>query len=217
MRRVDRGPRPVDGGEPKRFRPFQRAKRDLLERLGPYCSYCERADDALHVEHVVSRLRRPDLEGEWTNFLLGCPNCNGIKGARNESRQGYTWPDDDAVWGPFEYLPEGLVRVAGGLAVEEQAQAERLFELVGLGRRPRRAPQASDLRHLRRQAAWRTARMALGKFAEGRADLDLLVALAQGTGFWSVWMTVFADQPEACERFRAAFPGTRWQAATTLL
>ena len=39
---------------PKRFQPYNKAKADLLDRLGEYCSYCERPGD-LHVEHVVPK------------------------------------------------------------------------------------------------------------------------------------------------------------------
>ena len=93
-----------------RFHPYNKAKSNLLERIGEYCSYCERTGD-LHVEHVVPRRRRPDLTEEWTNFLLGCTNCNGIKSNRNHSRDGYIWPDRDDTEAAFEYLPDGIVRV----------------------------------------------------------------------------------------------------------
>lgn len=214
MRRVDRGPWPEEHGKPKAFGPYQLAKRDLLDRLGPYCSYCERTGD-LHVEHVVPKCHRDDLRGEWTNLLLGCANCNGTKGSRNDSRDGYTWPDDDVTWSPFEYLPEGRVRVADGLPEGDRLKAERLFELVGLGRRPTRDPKASDQRFLRRQEAWRTAELALGKLVEGLCDLDMVTELAQATGFWSVWMTVFTSRADVRERLRAAFPGTSRQATPT--
>ena len=93
MRRVDRGSWPLDdANNPKSFQPYNKAKADLLSRLGGYCSYCERTGD-LHIEHVVPTNHRPDLEQEWTNFLFGCANCNAIKGDRNLSRNGYLWPD----------------------------------------------------------------------------------------------------------------------------
>ncbi|TGG90120.1 MAG: HNH endonuclease [Aphanocapsa feldmannii 277cV] len=100
MRRVDRGPWPLDEKNPekrKRFHPnkkYQEARADLFARLGDYCSYCERCRSDLHVEHVIPRNHREDLAGEWTNFLLGCKNCNGTKKDRNRSRNGYLWPDE---------------------------------------------------------------------------------------------------------------------------
>ncbi len=209
MRRVDRGPHPLDDGNgPKRFHPYNKAKSDLLERIGEYCSFCERTGD-LHVEHVVSRCRRPELAEEWTNFLLGCTNCNGIKSNRNHSRDGYIWPDRDDTEAAFEYLPDGIVRVRHDIPEPERAQAENLFELVGLGRHPTADPRARDLRWRKRREAWRQAVEARRVF-EGRADVvDSVVLLAVAVGFWSVWMTVFAGQPQVCDLLRQHFPGTR--------
>ena len=111
MRPVDRGPWPVDGqGERKAFHPYNKAKADLLARLGGYCSYCE-CTGHLHVEHVVPKSRRLDLEKDWNNFLLGCVNCNSTKGKSNLGREGYLWPDHDDTLSAFEYLPEGMVKV----------------------------------------------------------------------------------------------------------
>ena len=155
MRRVDRGPWPRDArNKAKKFHPYRRAKADLLERLGEYCSYCERTGD-LHVEHVISRNRRPELEKEWTNFLLGCANCNGTKGNRNPSRDGYLWPDQDDTRAAFEYLPDGIVKVRADLPEPARMKAENLFVLVGLGSRPTKDfGTASDRRWLKRRDAW---------------------------------------------------------------
>lgn len=208
MRPVDRGPWPPDhDGQPKRFHPYQRAKADLLSRLGEYCNYCERKD-ALHVEHVVPLSHRPGLGEEWCNFLLGCVNCNSIKGNRNPSRDGYVWPDGDDTRRLFEYLPEGIVKVGHGLPEPIRTRAENLFELVGLGRRPTNDPCARDLRWRKRKEAWRTAEFARDKF-DRIGDIDRVVELAKATGFWSVWMTVFNGHPQVCDRLRRCFPGTR--------
>lgn len=208
MRCVDRGPWPRDAGNrAKRFTSYQRAKADLLERLGEYCSYCERTGD-LHVEHVVSRYHAPGLEREWTNFLLGCSNCNGTKGNDNDSREGYLWPDQDDTQAAFEYLPDGIVEVRADLPEPERTKAQGLFALVGLGRRPARDPRASDMRWRKRREAWRHAEIAKRRVQEG-SDIDLVIDLAKAIGFWSVWMTVFADCPHVCGRLEQSFPGTR--------
>lgn len=208
MRPVERGPRPLDEeGAPKGFHPYQKAKADLLTRLGGYCNYCERTGD-LHVEHVIPRNRRPDLEEDWRNFLLGCGNCNSIKSDRNLSREGYVWPDRDDTSRSFEYLPDGIVKVREDISEQDRVRAEGLFELVGLGRRPSNDPCARDLRWRKRRAAWRKAEFARNKFEQG-ADIDLVVKLAKATGFWSVWMTVFAAHPRIRDRLRQCFPGTR--------
>ena len=212
MRRVERGPRPLDdGNNPKRHHPYNEAKSDLLERIGGYCSYCERPGE-LHVEHVVPRHHRQDLAEEWTNFLLGCANCNGIKGHRNDSRSGYLWPDQDDTEAAFEYLPDGIVQVRPDLSERDRVQATNLFNLVGLGRRPAANPRASDLRWRKRREAWGQAveaRETLRRADDGDGVLELVVRLAAAVGFWSVWMTVFADLPRVRELLRDRFPGTR--------
>ena len=116
MRRVDRGPWPLDDANtPKSFQPYNKAKADLLSRLGGYCRYCERTGD-LHIEHVVPTNHRPDLEQEWTNFLFGCANCNAIKGLMFRSlsclRSASRHPER-AVWGPrvrLDVPPKGTVK-----------------------------------------------------------------------------------------------------------
>ena len=208
MRRVDRGPWPLDEeNRERRFHPYQKAKADLLARLGNYCSYCERPGD-LHVEHVIPVEHRDDLEEEWTNFLLGCANCNGTKQHRNPSRDGYLWPDEDDTQAVFEYLPDGIVRVRTGIPEPDRTEAENLFNLVGLGRRPTNDPRASDLRWRKRREAWRTAEMARQRIAEGD-DPEWVIRLAQASGFWSVWMAVFHEYPDVRNRLEGGFPGTR--------
>ena len=200
---------PVDGNNnPKTFHPYRRAKTDLLERIGGYCSYCERTGD-LHIEHVAPRRQRPDLTEDWTNFLLGCANCNGTKGNRNQSRDGYLWPDQDDTEGAFEYLPDGIVKVRNDLPELEGGKARRLFELVGLGCCPAGDPCARDLRWRDRREAWRQAAYARQRVEDGADIIDEVIALAKAIGFWSVWMTVFAGQPQVCDLLRLHFPGTR--------
>ena len=200
MRRVERGPHPLDDDDhPRRFHPYNRAKADL---------YCERTGD-LHVEHVVPRSRRPDLAEDWTNFLLGCTNCNGTKRNRNHSRDGYVWPDQDDSEAAFEYLPDGIVKVRSDLQEPDRAKATRLFELVGLGRRPTPDPQARDMRWLKRRRAWGQAVEARRVIEDGAKVVDWVIRLAVAVGFWSVWMTVFDGHPEVRNLLRENFPGTR--------
>ena len=208
MRPVDRGPWPLDDqGHAKTFHPYNKAKWDLLNRLGEYCSYCERTGD-LHVEHVVPRNRRSDLAEEWTNLLLGCTNCNSTKRCRNASRDGFIWPDEDDTLVAFEYLPDGIVRVRGSVVGPAREKAQALFDLVGLGRRPGNDPKARDLRWRKRREAWGQAEEARERIENG-GDVEWVVDLARAVGFWAVWMTVFADDPVVTGRLREAFPGTR--------
>jgi hypothetical protein len=40
-------------------------------------------------------------------------------------------------------------------------------------------------------------------------DIESIRALALATGFFSVWVTIFHDQPAVCLDLMTAFPGTR--------
>ena len=208
MRPIERGPWPVGANnKKKKLHPYTVAKADLHSRLGRYCSYCERVKTRLDVKHVVPKSRQRELEEEWTNLLLACTNCNSIKGKRNRGRDGYLWPDEDDTAQAFSYLPDGIVEVRKDLPEPVPAGAQRLFDLVGLGRRPGNDPHERDLRWRERREAWGIAKAARQSILTG--SVDTLLTLAEHTGFWSVWMTVFADNTEFCSLLRARFPGTR--------
>ena len=205
MRSVDRGPWPVGGnGRPISFANYRHARAPLIARLGEYCSYCERRADDSHVEHVVPRSKCSRLETEWSNFLLGCTNCNGRKSNHNDSRDGYLWPDSDDTFNAFIYRSGGRVEVNGKLDDAERSKACALFGLLGLGG----AGSRTDRRRHKRRMAWDQAVM-VRNLVGNENTRRLAVEIALGTGFFSVWMTVFHDDEDMCRRFVGAFPGTR--------
>ncbi|WAC73002.1 hypothetical protein OU995_26415 [Roseateles sp. SL47] len=59
--------------------------------------------------------------------------------------------------------------------------------------------------------AWDRAKRAKERLARCPCDemREQIVDSAEAKGFWSVWMTVFADDPEMLKRLLAALPGTR--------
>lgn len=206
MRSVIRGGRPVEsGGQPVSFANYGHAKEFLIKRLGEYCSYCERTGD-LHVEHIVPKSKSPDLETEWSNFLLGCVNCNSRKSNDNDSRDGYLWPDNDNTFNAFEYRSGGRVSVGDNLRKDNHKKALALFDLVGLGAKESR----TDKRRHKRRWAWDQAVEVRDKLV-GKDDSQrrLAVMVAAGTGFFSVWMAVFQDDADMRRRLVDAFPGTR--------
>lgn len=204
MRSVDRGAWPIghDGGRIP-FPKYGHAKLPLIERIGEYCSYCKRPGD-LHVEHVVPKSVADELETEWSNFLLGCVNCNSRKWNRNDSRQGYIWPDSDDTFEAFAYRSGGRVSVNDTLAQGEYRKASALFGLVGLGEKGTR----TDRRRRKRHQAWEQA-VIVRDLINGENSQVLAVKLALGTGFFSVWMEVFHDDENMRQRLIEAFPGTR--------
>ncbi len=204
MRSVCRGPWPTgDNGRHLSFNQYANAGIPLIERIGEYCSYCGRSGD-LHVEHVIPQKHDGTLITDWSNFLLGCVNCNSRKKCRNRSREGYLWPDEDNTSGAFTYQSGGRVSVAEGLESDELSGAKALFDLVGLG-----APGThTDRRRHKRRQAWEKAMEVRGHVNDG-GTRELAVEVALGTGFFSVWMAVFSDDEDMCHRLKQAFPGTR--------
>ena len=203
MRSVNRGPWPTGDDDPVSFAEYGRAKLPLVERIGEYCSYCERPGD-LHVEHVVPKSVCRKLETEWTNFLLGCVNCNSRKLNKNKTRRGYLWPDSDDTFSAFVYRSGGRVSVNNELAQDRVRKAGALFDLVGLGGMGRR----TDRRRHKRRQAWDQAVKVRNLINDDNSRV-LAVEVALGTGFFSVWMEVFHDDKDMRERLIAAFPGTR--------
>jgi uncharacterized protein (TIGR02646 family) len=196
--------RPVQRGTaPRAYERYQDAIGDLEERLGNYCSYCERRlPVSLAVEHVTPKSVVPGLEREWTNFLLGCTNCNSVKGATETNTADWLWPDRDNTFRAFRYRAGGFVEVIPGLATELTERALRLLNLIGLDRHrlapAGHRPAPRDKRWKDREQVWALAedqKFKLAQFPENVRPLArcLILDAAAGYGFFSVWMTVFAE------------------------
>ncbi|MCK6404287.1 MAG: HNH endonuclease [Sphaerotilus natans subsp. sulfidivorans] len=219
MRPVDRGACPQDEqGQDIRFTAYPQARRELIRRLGEYCVYCEmHLDASLAVEHV--RPKKPpgatDVLPEralaWDNFLLACTNCNATKGDTDVVLDDYLWPDRDDTFHALQYRVGGQVDSAAG---PDKIRADRLIELLGL-RRMADTPEATDRRWLNRREAWDMAERARQRLLACPQDAcelmrEQIVETVKAKGFWSVWMSVFRDDPDMTARLIAAYPGTRW-------
>ncbi len=215
MRPVDRGSIPLDnGGQPKEFRDYRYARRDLIDRLGEYCSYCEmKLGSSLAVEHVKPKKHHPDLELQWSNFLLACANCNPTKGSEDINLDDYYWPDKDNTVRAIEYREGGIVQADPNLSPEQRAKAEATIKLTGLDKIPgndpkANDPKASDRRWEDRRKIWKKAKRSLCRL-QATDSQDMREQIVDSVNsFWSVWMTVFRDYPDMRRRFIEAFPGT---------
>ncbi|WP_019500115.1 HNH endonuclease [Pseudanabaena sp. PCC 6802] len=212
MRPIERGNTPTDNaGSPRRFQEYQNARGDLIDRLGEYCSYCEmHLDASLAVEHVQPKSLNVDLELEWNNFLLGCSNCNSTKKDKSINLDDYYWPDRDNTYRAFEYSKGGFVSVSSSLTEPERQRARATIELTGLDKISLNNLHRSDRRQINRREAWDIAERSL-KNLNQRDSLEMreqIVETAIAKGFWSIWMTVFRDDPDMLDRFINAFPGT---------
>ncbi|BBK42440.1 hypothetical protein STVA_24600 [Allostella vacuolata] len=217
MRPVRRGPSPQAAD----FAPYGAALPFLVSRMGPYCSYCERhVAVGLAVEHVQPKNlpQYAHLVGRWGNFLLACVNCNSTKSRKDVVFADLLLPDRDNCFAAFTYTEDGKVRVSDAAAAAGiRAIGLATLALTGLDKRidvavDENGKQIAIDRVSQRQEAWLAATVAKADIAgqPGNPVLrEYVVKLAVASGFFSIWMTVFADDPDMRGRFIDAFPGTR--------
>lgn len=229
MRPVDRGSCPTDeGGAPKKFHPYTAAQQDIIKRLGEYCSYCERPLSNVAIEHLLPQKWYPHGQENWDNFLPTCPNCNGIKGSAMQKKWNfqegksqpndqtvlawYYWPDRDNTASLFKYREAGIIELNPSLNPSQQQKAQNTLDLTGLQRHegnPEKLPTDKDLRWIKRKEAWDIAVEQLEELHDNNITRKGVIRLAKAMGFWSVWMTVFWEDPEMLKQLIEAVPGTR--------
>ena len=209
MRPIERGP------APRQYSRYGNAIGDLEDQLGQYCSYCERRIVInLAVEHISPKSLDPERELDWDNFLLGCTNCNSVKGNKPTDGVKFVWPDKDNTLRAFEYKEGGLVEANPILSDNLIKKANKTITLVGLHRHPgqprRLRPADRDKRWLHREEAWKLAiknRDALNSY-DIEPMRELVIDLAKNIGFFSVWMKVFESDSDMRRRLIDAFIGT---------
>lgn len=214
MRPIVRGPAP----QPADFTDYRDAFAELVARLGLYCTFCERRIPTnLAVEHIQPKGLAPyaALIGRWDNFLLACVNCNATKGDKDVVLADFVLPDRDNTAYAYVYDADGSVRSNAALSQTQQRQADATLALCGLDKAPSRVRDANGQfvaidRYRQRMETW-------GIAVEAQRDLALLRSPAMiravcrtalGDGFFSVWMTVFAADPEVRQALIEGFKGT---------
>lgn len=215
--------RPVNKGESpyEVISKYTEALPHLENAIGPYCSYCEfRISHVPEVEHVASKSRGGALTA-WENLLLGCKYCNARKNAQvtPENVDDYMWPDQDNTALAYSYTG-GIPTVNASVlnAVDptgtKLAKAQKLFDLVKLANVP--TPRQKDKRFHERNRAYELALESLGNWQKAKASTPEMMDVvkqqisytARENGFFSVWMTVFADEPIMLNALINVFPGT---------
>ena len=208
--------RPVErGAAPRAYASCGDAIGDLEDRLGSYCSYCERRlPVSMAVEHMSPKSVYPGLELSWDNFLLGCTNCNSVKGDQDVADADTLWPDRDNPMLAIDYSKGGFVRVAGGLDPAILVRTQKLIGIVGLDRHKARnwpRPARKDKRWKQRDEVWALAELCLQNFESlGCVDAarNLVLVAAKGYGFFSIWNKVFENHAQVKLDLIAEFPGT---------
>ena len=208
MRPVDKGPAPAV------YVCYQDAGVDLRNRLGDYCSYCERQlETHLAVEHIQPRASNPGLQHSWANFLLSCVHCNSSKGNTPVALLDYFWPHRDNTLRALEYVKGGLVRPHADLTAVDHVRARDTIALTGLDKFPGnsgRKPTDSDRRWRRRRETWQLAEKKRDRLAiqDTAVVRELIVEIAKERGMFSIWWAVFAADIDMRRRLRMAFIGT---------
>ena len=210
MRPIDKG----TGNGP--YARYENAFDDLRNAAGDFCSYCERQIETnLAVEHVQPKSRKKALMTEWSNFLLGCLNCNSCKGKKNVVLADFFWPDRDNTMRAFEYEQSGVVKVRSRLRQANRQRAEATIALVGLDRIPghvdvKKRPSKADRRWLRRQEAFALAQRDLDRLRQLDNTIvrELITENAYGRGMFSIWMQVFSGDADMRRRLIQKFQGT---------
>jgi uncharacterized protein (TIGR02646 family) len=208
MRPVNRGEHPVELASPMAH--YRDAAPYLRERLGRYCSYCERwIATSLAVEHIAPKHADRAKERDWNNFLLACTDCNSTKGTK-VSASDSLWPDQHNTFNALLYREDGAIKPHPALAPTEQARSAALLQLVGLDKPPK---DDNSHRWDDRMEAWgkaQRARELLQRMPPPLLERTRALALETltGHGGWSIWMTVFSDDPVMQNLFVDQFPGT---------
>jgi len=214
MRPVHRGDSPFEAD----FEDYRKAFPYLVSRIGDYCSFCERRVEAnLAVEHIQPKDDElyPDLIGRWDNYLLGCVNCNSTKGHKDVQLHQVYLSDRDNTFYAFSYTPDGGIVASDHLTNAQKQIANRTLKLTGLDKRPgatldENEEQVAVERVGQRMDAWLLADESKADLAESptAAMRRQVTRTAVENGFFSVWMSVFADDPVMRRMFIKGFKGT---------
>lgn len=202
------------------FDDYKKAFPHLVGRIGSYCSYCERRIATnLAVEHIQPKdgqYGHPGLTGRWSNFLLACVNCNSTKGAKEVILSNLLLPDRDNTFYAYVYSADGKVAPAAQLSPAQQAIAQETLSLTGLDKKVSQIIDENGRvvaldRESQRMQVWGQAQTALADVISTPDNERLkywIIEAARATGFFSIWITVFAGNDDMCLRFIAAFEGT---------
>jgi len=219
MRPIDKGNVPTDpAGISISIKDYQQSRGYLVDRLGTFCSYCERyLGNNIAVEHIQPKSSVPGLSLSWSNFLLACVNCNSIKSKTPVILGNYLWPDRDNTYRAIEYTVGGVVSAAAGLSPQLTLITNETIKLTGLDRMPDDDllvnPEQKDRR-------WRERRTAYGKAEHAKRRLsscdsiemrEQIIDTATSAGFFSIWLKIFENDKDMRIRLINAFPGSSSQ------
>ena len=204
-----------------KFKEYQHARRYLIDKIGEYCSYCEqKIVTSLAVEQVKTKSTNKNLELSWSNFLLGCTNCNSTKSDKEIELNDYLWVDLDNTYNIFAYDKTSLVSVSNRIIdINLITKAQKSIELVGLDKKPSNQgtiewKEASDKRFEHRIQAFIDSKDHVKSYSIANQSvriqlLPFIKTIVVNQGFWSIWMRAFENFPEVQKELITSFKGTQ--------
>jgi hypothetical protein len=143
-------------------------------------------------------------------------NCNSAKSIKPVDFGKLFFPDRDNTFVAFEYLPDGQIRPAPGLSAQLHTIAMDTLSLTDLDKKVVQALDENGKvvafdRVSQRMEAWLIAEDALADWRANPCNEVMrgIVRNALSHGCFSIWMTVFVNQPEIRHALVEHFPGTR--------
>ncbi len=210
MRPIDKGNCPNKNG----FSDYSQALEPLKERLGRFCSYCERIiKSGIHIEHVQCKKSFPRKRCSWDNFLLACSNCNSSKNEKKiyaKDLNKYLWPDKHNTFLAYIYDSSGIISINTTLDKRIQTKAQRLLDLVGLNNKS----TVTNERIEDRIYSWGLAEDMKNDLENAPKSNCLLInqikkdIIKVAVDQFSIWMTVFANYPDIKKDLITKFTGT---------
>lgn len=216
MRPLDKGKSPY-----KKISKYQDAEPYLEKRLGSYCSFCEmRVNNALAVEHKESKNSGGALT-DWDNLLLSCVYCNSrkLEKIRKGDLDKWLWPDQHNTFMAFTYedaLPKVNESYLRTVSEDVLKRAKTVMKDLALDYKPEETGKQKykDKRWQHRFHALTIAESYKNSWEKNgeseyeEAQLKNICYTAEQTGFFSIWMMVFKDEPKVKRVLLDAFAGT---------
>jgi hypothetical protein len=222
MRPIDKGTTPTtESGIIKVVTDHKNWRKDLIDRLGAYCCYCNMPlTDSPQVEHVVAQ----NLGGnilDWNNLLLACGACNRIKSDEPFQSNTHYLPEIHNTYLAFDFRIESVngemkafVIPTNTLMPNQRAKAVATIRLCALDRDTTRIEdQITDMRwKFRFESCWEAifCRKDWDDWGKNVPSnfLPLLITIVVKSGFWWVWFMIFYDVEVVRQALVTQFVGT---------
>lgn len=201
---------------------------DIKNRIGYYCSYCERRmpDEELQVEHVRSKSTCNEYRLCWHNLLLACFTCNSHKDKCNAAIRNvndlnideYAFPHIYDTYHLIDYPAPTYMPVCSLTAgAEYKLKVEKLFKLLHMdnnaGLTEEELLEENGIPSLRISAGISAAELKKD-LGDNPSDESIAYALNKIAreisrfGFWSVWMKEFESVQVIRDFLLDIIPGT---------